>query len=76
MEEQKFKPVTLEKVKKDIPFLPHDIQLYCYHKMNGRDDEAEQYRMTYLYEHEKKRLELSNPLTFDEPVTREPESIQ
>jgi hypothetical protein len=36
-------PVTLEKVKKDMSHFPYDLQMYCYHKLNKRDDEAQTY---------------------------------
>jgi hypothetical protein len=36
-------PVTLEKVKKGMRDFPQELQMYCYHHMNGRLDEAQTY---------------------------------
>ncbi len=41
-------PVTLEKIKKDLANFPYEIQMYCYHKMNNRDEEAQTYLDAYL----------------------------
>jgi beta-N-acetylglucosaminidase len=40
-------PVTLEKVKKDMRDFPHELQMYCYHHMNNRIDEAQTYLDAY-----------------------------
>jgi hypothetical protein len=41
-------PVTLEKIQKDLKDFPYDFQMYCYHEMNGRKDEAQSYLDAYL----------------------------
>lgn len=42
------KKPTLEKVMEDLENFEYELQMYCYHKLNGRDDEAQTYLDTYL----------------------------
>ncbi len=44
------KPVTLEKIERDLEHFEHDLQMFLYHKLNGRDNEAESYLNAYKYE--------------------------
>lgn len=37
------KSVTLEKIQKDLKDFDYDTQMFIYHKMNGRDEEAQSY---------------------------------
>ena len=39
---------TLEKVQKDLANFCYEIQMYCYHHMNGRVAEAQTYLDAYL----------------------------
>ena len=38
---------SLEKVQKDLQYFDYELQMYCYHKLNGRDEEAQSYLDTY-----------------------------
>lgn len=38
---------SLEKVQKDLQHFDYELQMYCYHKLNGRDEEAQSYLDTY-----------------------------
>jgi hypothetical protein len=40
-------PVTLEKVKRDMHQFPYELQMYCYHHLNGRIEEGDTYLATY-----------------------------
>jgi hypothetical protein len=59
-------PVTLEKVKKDMSHFPYDLQMYCYHKLNNRDDEAQTYFDAYNDMQESIGKELSRVEEVDE----------
>jgi hypothetical protein len=39
--------VTLEKVMKDMQGFPYELQMYCYHHLNGRIDEGQTYLDAY-----------------------------
>lgn len=52
------KPVTLEKIQKDLEYFDHDLQMFLYHKLNGRDSEAESYLNAYKYEQNAIKKEL------------------
>ena len=41
-------PVTIEKIKIDLKYFPYDLEMYCYHEMNGRSDEGHTYLEAYL----------------------------
>lgn len=43
------KKPTLEKVQSDLKYIDYELQLYCYHKLNGREEEAQTYLDAYLY---------------------------
>lgn len=49
---------TLEKVMKVMEGFSYELQMYCYHKLNGRDDEALSYLEAYKEEQEAMRKEL------------------
>jgi hypothetical protein len=57
-----FKP-SIEKVFKDLEGFGYETKMYVYHKLNGRDEEAESYLNTYKYEQEQiiKELEPIKP---------------
>ena len=38
---------SLEKVQKDLQHFDYELQMYCYHKLNGRDEEAQSYLDSY-----------------------------
>ena len=40
-------PITLEKVQRDLYNFPYELQLYCYHHMNNRLEEAQTYLDAY-----------------------------
>lgn len=42
------KKPTLEKVINDLKYLDYELQMYCYHKLNGRDEEAQTYLDAYF----------------------------
>jgi len=52
------KKPTLEKVQKDLENFPHEIIMYCYHKLNNRDEEAQGYLDAYLEEQNAIKTEL------------------
>lgn len=54
---KEFRP-TLEKVMTDLHNFPHEIQMYVYHKLSGRDQEAETYLETYKTEQKQMKSEL------------------
>ena len=60
--EKVFKP-SIEKVFKDLEGFQYETKMYVYHKLNGREDEAQSYLNTYKYEQEQimKELELIKP---------------
>lgn len=60
--EKQFKP-SLEKVMKDLDGFQHEIKMYVYHKLNGRDDEAQSYLDTYNEEQTQMKEELTVSLT-------------
>jgi hypothetical protein len=39
--------ITLEKIIKDLGSIEHELIMFCYHKMNNRDDEAQSYLDAY-----------------------------
>ena len=56
--EKMYKPTTFTKVQKDLHFLPYDLQMFCYHKLNGREEEANSYKLAHDMERAKARDEL------------------
>lgn len=54
---KQFKP-SLEKVMKDLDGFSHEIIMYVYHKLNGRDEEAQTYLDTHKEEQEQMKKEL------------------
>ena len=40
-------PITLEKIQKDLANFPYELQIYCYHNMNNRTEEAKTYLDAY-----------------------------
>lgn len=52
-----FKP-SLAKVMKDLKNFDYELQMFCYHKLNGRDDEAQSHLDTYKNEQSKITEEL------------------
>ena len=46
---------TLDQVTRDLKDFPYELQLYCYHKMNGRLDEAESYLNAYKEAQQQRR---------------------
>lgn len=40
-------PVTLEKLQRDMYNFPYELQMYCYHHLNGRLEEADTYLEAY-----------------------------
>lgn len=55
---KQFKP-SLEKVMKDLEGFSHEIIMYVYHKLNGRDEEAQTYLDTYQEEQQQMKEELA-----------------
>jgi hypothetical protein len=43
---KEFRP-SLEKVMKDLDGFEYELKMYVYHKLNGRDAEAQTYLDTY-----------------------------
>ena len=41
------KGFTLEKIMKDLDGFDYDVKMYIYHKLNGRDEEAQTYLNAY-----------------------------
>ena len=56
------KKPSLEKVMKDLENFQYELQLYCYHKLNGRDEEAQSYMDCYLEEQKQIKSELISNL--------------
>lgn len=52
-----FKP-SLERVFRDLEGFGFETKMYVYHKLNGRDEEAESYLSTYQYEQKQMKEEL------------------
>lgn len=51
MEDKKktrIKKPTIEKVMADMKDFDYELQMYCYHKLNGRDEEAQGYLDAYF----------------------------
>jgi hypothetical protein len=48
----------LEKIEKDLKFMVTDTQMFIYHTLNGRFEEAESYRQSILHEQEQIKEEL------------------
>jgi len=42
------KGVKLEKIVKDLQGFDHEVIMYIYHKLNGREDEADSYLNSYI----------------------------
>ena len=49
---------TLEKIQKDLEAFPYDIQMYMYHELNGRKEEALSYLNAVNYEQHRLLCEL------------------
>lgn len=58
---KQFKP-SLEKVEKDLNGFSHEIIMYVYHKLNGRDEIAQ----TYLDTHNEEQTKMKEELEFEE----------
>ena len=54
---EEFKP-SMERVFRDLEGFGYETKMYVYHKLNGRDDEAESYLNTYKYEQKQMKEEL------------------
>ena len=52
------KPVTIEKIQKDLEYFDYELQMFLYHKLNGRDNEAESYLNAYKHEQKAIKNEL------------------
>lgn len=52
-----FKP-SIERVFRDLEGFGYETKMYVYHKLNGRDDEAESYLNTYKQEQKQMLQEL------------------
>jgi len=63
----KFRP-SLERVMKDLNGLDYELQMFIYHKMNGREEEAQTYLDTYKYNAEKTKMELEIKPVFKDNV--------
>ena len=59
---ENFKP-SLERVMKDLQGLDYELQMFCYHKLNGRDTEAQSYLDTYNFQREQTLQELTQTQT-------------
>ena len=59
---ENFKP-SLERVMKDLQGLDYELQMFCYHKLNGRDAEAQSYLDTYNFQREQTLQELTQTQT-------------
>jgi len=57
---EEFKP-SLERVFRDLEGFGYETKMYVYHKLNGRDTEAETYLDTYKHE-QKQMLEELQPV--------------
>ena len=40
-------PVTLKQVMRDMVNFPYELQMFCYHHLNGRYEEAQTYMEAY-----------------------------
>ena len=71
-------PVTFEKVQKDVVGFSHDIQMYCYHQLNGRFEEANTYLETFKDAQDSIGKELTPVVEPDEekPVERVIEIVE
>lgn len=68
--------VTLVKVKKDLMHFPHEMQMYCYHHMNGRVELANTYLEAYKDEQQRMVSELTTIPEEPEPETEAPEIVE
>jgi hypothetical protein len=59
----------LEKIEKDLKFMDTDTQMFIYHTLNGRFEEAESYRQSILHEQEQIKQELKPVCPTPEPET-------
>ncbi len=62
------KKPTLEKVKKDMDGMPYELIMFCYHKLNDRDEEAQTYLESYKEEQILMKTELMNPQIIEETM--------
>lgn len=70
-------PVTLEKIKKDLSNFPYELQMYCYHQMNNRLEEAQTYLDAYKAMQEAIVEELKeNPNDALEELEEKPQKIK
>jgi hypothetical protein len=69
--EKVFKP-SIEKVFKDLEGFQYETKMYVYHKLNGREDEAQSYLNTYKFEQEQimKELEPIEPKKNNEQLKK------
>ena len=59
----------LEQIEKDLKIFDHDVQMFVYHTLNGRYEEAESYQMSILAEQEKMGSELKTDKEIEAIVT-------
>jgi hypothetical protein len=52
-----FRP-SIERVFRDLEGFGYETKMYVYHKLNGRDEEAETYLNTYKHEQKQMKEEL------------------
>lgn len=58
MEISRIKKPTMEKIQRDMAHFDFEIQMYIYHKLNGRDGEAQSYLDAYFEQQDLMREEL------------------
>jgi hypothetical protein len=59
----------LEQIEKDLKIFDHDVQMFVYHTLNGRYEEAESYQMSIMAEQEKMGSELKTDKEIEAVVT-------
>jgi hypothetical protein len=66
-----FKP-SIERVFRDLEGFGYETKMYVYHKLNGRDEEAETYLNTYKQEQKQMMEELVPMIPKVENLQEEP----
>jgi hypothetical protein len=66
-----FRP-SLEKVMKDLDGFEYELKMYVYHKLNGREAEAQTYLDTYRCEQHQIKEELTSDDECDEKLIKKP----
>ena len=69
-----FKP-SLERVFRDLEGFSYETKMFVYHKLNGRDEEAETYLNTYKQEQKKMKEELDKVEYIDDEEDEKPIKI-